>query len=750
MKLFLKTTANFFILIACFQSSINIAFSQRCGTSEYIQNQIKENTDLQNKMFYYEQNTQKALKDINYQKSLNNGVYRIPVVVHLIGDDIINNYSVNNYAKILRQIQILNEDYRKISGSKGFGDGVDTQIEFCLATKSPDGTSTNGITKIYGTLPIWDVDAAQTQNNSNYTLKHLRHWPEDKYLNIYIAELAQLTNEDGSKSDLLGYSTFPSQLSSEADLDGVVISHKYFGETLSQTFGNGRTLTHEVGHWLNLNHTWGHFPNGADGDCYIDDGVDDTPICDGPFQSSSPYCNSFSSCTDENNIAGLTDRRQIENYMDYSEDLCVNMYTAGQAERMRYTLLSTRYGFAQPLDELNTAVCSIPDHCSNQVIDAGETGIDCGGTDCKPCGELNGGVIIDEGGYRDCFTKLSIDGFLINEKTDGIVEICPNDEIILGPNATNTSRYSPNCIGHARILDYIHKRKGGLCKNLIEAEPYADNCDYHLIANYCECSFYTIFISITEVDNNLSPIGPEYSEWKNISPYDRMAPIYDDFPLLKYLPQGIVLYPNKYYKIKLANTYNYGNWDEGTRYVHMYDDNTSINGVIISNNVYGKDIAISNSTVTQPIEMVASNSIRLLPNTNLKSGHYHIAPVNCNDINKSLNAPNLEARENSYHGYSNGVDSKIDDSSIPSNQLTNQEEDILIYPNPTDGNITIDLKQLTANSKLTLTNNLGVELFTKTIKEPITSLNLSEFPVGLYFIKIQLGEQMIIKKVVKR
>ena len=128
------------------------------------------------------------------------------------------------------------------------------------------------------------------------------------HLNIWVAEIG---------GGILGYAQFPGGNSAT---DGVVISPQYVGTTgyVSAPFNKGRTATHEVGHYLNLRHIWG------DGRCRQDDFVTDTPSSDGPNYG----CPSFPTVN-----CKTTDMTM--NYMDYTDDACMYMFTDGQRNRMR-------------------------------------------------------------------------------------------------------------------------------------------------------------------------------------------------------------------------------------------------------------------------------------------------------------------------------------------------------------------------------------------------------------------------------
>ncbi|HSH67787.1 MAG TPA: M43 family zinc metalloprotease [Bacteroidia bacterium] len=362
----------------------------KCGTTEYEEFILSQNPELrvikEGNTSYINSYLQSA--SFAKQRSINN-VISIPVIVHLIGNNVIAACGT----KVQEQINILNNDYRKMIGTNGNGNGVDTKIQFCLATNAPNGTLTNGIDNVMGTYPaIWQKDAPDVNNNSDATLKNLSHWPPEKYLNLYVVEGIQAHNSAGQLIDLYGYATFPWELGALPFRDGVVIDKSAFGLTTGYA-DLGRTATHEIGHWLGLFHT---FQGGcANTDCKQEgDYCCDTP----PVAMSNFTCNtSLNSCHTDN--PDLPD--QVQNYMDYSPDACMNMFTQNQGDRMYAVLNSTRYYplFSSCIAHCNNKIkdanetgvdCGGPDclpcnHCTNKIQDAGEFGIDCGGPDCPPC-----------------------------------------------------------------------------------------------------------------------------------------------------------------------------------------------------------------------------------------------------------------------------------------------------------------------------------------------------------------------------
>lgn len=273
-----------------------------------------------------------------YQSKANNkrlvdGVTILPVVVHVIhnGDAVGSSENISD-ARVHSQITVLNQDYRKKEGTPGFNTnpvGVDTKIEFELADKKPDGTATNGINRvnfgISGFLTYSQIDQMKVQTI----------WDPTKYINIWVVNFDD-NFDDGE--GIYGYAQFPSEStlsglnSNEGDAitDGVVIDWKAFGSrnivsgTYYTNVDKGRTTTHELGHYLGLLHTFND--NEV---CSDNDFCNDTPI----QRTSSTLCDlNKDSCP---NLAG---KDMVQNYMDYTHDMCMNIFTQDQFSRMDVVL----------------------------------------------------------------------------------------------------------------------------------------------------------------------------------------------------------------------------------------------------------------------------------------------------------------------------------------------------------------------------------------------------------------------------
>lgn len=273
----------------------------------------------------------KKYKNSESYRSENGGIITIPVVVHVIhnGDAYGSNENISD-EQVESQITVLNQDFRRLAGTPGFGIGVDTQIQFTLAKADPNGNPTNGIDRINLCRTDWNAGTSNaTLTLVNTEIKPQTIWNPDDYLNMWSVNFGSL--------DLLGYAQFPSSSGlgglnasgGAANTDGVVSNYGTFGSRTIYPSGNyvgtqydkGRTMTHEVGHWVGLRHLWG------DGDCTVDDFCADTPNCSGDYYAGA----ATGGCIAPTQCSGT---RQIQNYMDYSDDSCMSIYTQNQKDRM--------------------------------------------------------------------------------------------------------------------------------------------------------------------------------------------------------------------------------------------------------------------------------------------------------------------------------------------------------------------------------------------------------------------------------
>ena len=333
-------------LVFCFFNTINSQVQRKVDMQntrdgeniEYCFTHKKMQALLQNQDFL----TQFNLDEIAFDKAMKKGssskgtVFRIPVVFHVLHNQGIENISDE---QIINAVAILNRDYRKQNADTAtvhpdfLGLPFDSEIEFVLATKAPDGTCFKGITRTETILTFQGEDGdAQAQAVRDGNDVYIGDWPGNQYLNFFIADYI---------CGAAGYTRYPSQWSADDMTNGIWVLHTYVGSIGTGYVGSSRALTHEVGHWLNLEHTWG--PNndpGTASSCGTDDGVTDTPNCIGV---TACLLNS-NTCNSDNAYWGFDIRDNVENYMDYS--YCSKMFTSGQVARMRTAAQQTNTGRA--------------------------------------------------------------------------------------------------------------------------------------------------------------------------------------------------------------------------------------------------------------------------------------------------------------------------------------------------------------------------------------------------------------------
>jgi pregnancy-associated plasma protein-A len=302
------------------------------------------------------------------ETDLKSGLTTIPVVVHVIYKTQSQNISDK---QIKSQIDVLNKDYHKLNSDAGKVPNefkslaADAKIQFQLAVRDPNCKATTGITRTKTSKDVFVYDGNNRTNKTGTPIKFSSEggedaWPSSKYLNIWVGSIKK---KSGS-GDLLGYSTFPGD---PANVDGVVIHYKYFGNTgtVTSPFDKGRTVTHEVGHWMNLFHT---FQDGCKGTTASNCSTAGDLVCDTPPVKSPNYqCpGTVNSCTESPDKNDLT-----MNFMDYTDDACMYMFTNGQTDRIHATL----YG---PRKDLLASDALIPPSASAADLFAQDTPEDVG------------------------------------------------------------------------------------------------------------------------------------------------------------------------------------------------------------------------------------------------------------------------------------------------------------------------------------------------------------------------------------
>jgi hypothetical protein len=320
----MKKSLIIFLLFAFYSITIWAQQHEKCATMHVLQKHIEQDPFIAIRIQNLESEVANWIA-ANKNQMNNRSVVTIPTVVHVVYKNSAQNIPTS---QIESQIQVLNEDYRKTNANFNTTRPIfdtlaaDVEIQFCLAALDPQGNPTTGITRTQAPSnatfnPIFGFDNVKSSNTGG-----VDPWPTDKYLNIWVCDMSIL-----NQVFVLGYAQFPGD---NPLTDGVVLQYQHVGRTndpQAAPANLGRTATHEVGHWLGLRHIWG------DGPCDSTDYVADTPNASAASQSDC--VKTKNTCSNEDPFWGTIDPPDmVENFMDYSSDACMTMFTKGQKARM--------------------------------------------------------------------------------------------------------------------------------------------------------------------------------------------------------------------------------------------------------------------------------------------------------------------------------------------------------------------------------------------------------------------------------
>lgn len=330
IRILLKQTSTFIpyfkfcalLLVLVIGSTLSVSAQRNCGTPLAIKQAIQRNPALLKKYQRILRLSAPSIQDKSNARGMPIAV--IPVVVHVV----LPNPNVVTNAQVFSQIQVLNEDYGLLNADTTDIPNIwqplagDMKIKFCLAQRRPDGAPANGIDR---------VSTSQQSFGINFAAAAVKHaatggadaWNTDDYLNIWVCNLA---------GDNLGVGTPPGIY--PKDEQGVVIQYNAFGTTgnLLPAFDKGRSCTHEIGHFFNLMHLWGN----GDGSCSPGDYVGDTPPQSEPVYGTETFPYLQDPCS--SNFPGI----MIDNFMGYTDDAIMDMFTKGQVARAQTALFNLR------------------------------------------------------------------------------------------------------------------------------------------------------------------------------------------------------------------------------------------------------------------------------------------------------------------------------------------------------------------------------------------------------------------------
>ncbi len=340
MKRILSTAFALCLMASLFAQT----YTKRCGSYDVI-----KSFDQQHPGYEQQVNTcfEKALqlaKSNRDNRSADDTIYRIRVVFHVVYTAPEENIPDS---VIQSQIEVLNEDYRRTTADTVKTRDVfkpvagDTHIEFVLATTDPDGNPTNGITRTQGAPTGFLGFEPFTDNVKTAATGGKDCWPTDRYLNVWVCNIMNGLGVLGYAFPPVNAPNWDAGSSTDSAHQGVVLHYPCVGRNftapIDPTVAGGRSAVHEIGHYLGLRHIWGDTTgcNKFDGD-----GIDDTPKASDAHQQTCDTTDN--SCVD----APVDVPDMIENYMDYSDDRCLNMFTHHQIDVMHAMLQTSRAGIA--------------------------------------------------------------------------------------------------------------------------------------------------------------------------------------------------------------------------------------------------------------------------------------------------------------------------------------------------------------------------------------------------------------------
>mgnify|MGYP005843428949 CR=1 FL=1 len=709
--------------------------------------------------------------------------YVIPVVFHIIhGGQPVGTYPNLAQGQVNSQVTVLNQDFAgtglnvgnypsnafvnyaaSLPAANKDGQGrvkiANTNIQFCLATKDPSGNilAEPGIDRINYVSKGWSDPASFTNRNNfmsyiNGTVKPNSIWDPTRYFNVWVSDVS-------SSVGILGYATFPAGTSlpglsgtGTATTDGVWIWAKacgsssiYPGGTYASPYDKGRTLTHETGHYLGLRHTWG------DGSCATD-------YCnDVPPQSAANYnCRTYpynaGSCT-----GNSPDGEMFMNFMDYSPDACMYMFTVDQTTRMQTAMTSGTY--RSQLTASSATLCASPSPAANACFTMPSTG--CTGTPVP---------------LSNCSTGSPTPTYTWTANPNTGVTFNPN-QTATNPTLTfaNTGTYTITLTANngtvsttSQVISISSCITQTVCNDTITNVRNTDTLTVYLTgAPTSTCPGY--------VSGNNCYGDLEKAEWFAASTYSHVSPA-------QFITSVIVLF----YKNGTTGT---GGSAAGTVNMKIYSGNTTTGpsavvatstanlgtitaGATYSNVTYcgNPNLAFSSpiilpykynfATPVGPLSSLTPGGFFasvILPTTSGDTAVIFNNTIRSNPTNTMWEKWDTGTwyaydNSNSWNISLNGAILPVLTCSTDKQEFNNLYNNILIVPNPSNGlfNIitTFNEKQ---NIKFEILNALGQILnegeFQNVMNNYLT-INLSNYEDGIYFLKISNGSEKIVKRLV--
>lgn len=604
---------------------------------------------------------------------------------------------------------------------------ADANVEFRLATKDPLGNCTDGVVRVF---------TSKTNGANDGTgFKRESYWNSFSYLNIWSVANIDMSTDGGNI--ILGYAQFP--ITGPQSTDGIAV----LSSNINTRGNGGRTATHEVGHWLGLRHIWGDAECGSDA-------VFDTPTAEGPnygvcgnnpafigqFGGSSTYYATpynLHGCDPSN-----PDGEMFSNYMDYSSDMCMNMFTRGQKARMDFTF----YG-----DETDPGA---------RAYLISQTNLEATGT-------------ADPYTVSDC---APISAFYFKQGTDFATQkmICAGEEVDFKETAYN-----------GEVTDYAWAFDGGNPSASTNANP--NNILYDNAGTYD----VTLKVSNNQGNNShtatdmiiVSSTTAQYqSSWGYVDSFWEEQDFLEDYVVFNE--------DDTQYKWEWYQNQNGGStgW-ESVRMFNYYSPASEVDEVISpSYDLSGLDhptlqfrysgASVNNEPNDQLRIMVSDDCGESwttrktmsgfdLTNSGLVTGSYRPNQNSTwTDVSVGLGAadskPNVRVKFRWVSG-SKSNNFYIDDLTIATSPLgmdeLERELDLSVAPNPTTSSTTVTMNLMDdATVEMEVMDVLGRDA-RKVLSRDLSNgthkfdIDLSSYADGVYYLRIFVDNNMVVKKIVK-
>jgi PKD repeat protein len=683
----------------------------RCFTNEMEQLRRASNPSMETAEQFESWISQKIKEQAN-NPSTQKATRNIPVVVHVIhnGDALGSGENISN-AQVNSQITVLNADfsatntdYANVPAAFNSVKG-NMDIQFCLATIDPNGNPTTGINRVnYGTASFGQA--------ATETMKAATQWDPTKYFNIWVVRFG------GDLNGILGYAQFPSSSGlsglnangGAANTDGVVIGYNYFGTTgaVSSPFNKGRTVTHEVGHCFGLRHIWGDDGTacGGNGDF----------CADTPDQADENYnCPSFPSNASCSNGGDMS-----MNYMDYTDDACMYMFTVGQKARMDAVLANS----PRRASLLTSNVCGVASITAN--FTASSTTINEGQsvtfTDASASpATLNSWAWTFTGGSPASHNGQTPPAITYSAAGTYAVSLTVGDNAAGSDTETKTAYITVNAAG------------AGGC------DSTAAGWDWNT-----EQFFTGAYWDQDPASGCPSAVNSGYIMGNNCYNDNGWASKVTFSGVGKQITDLIYVFDQS--------------TGSGAGRLRVWDDNGTAgapNTVLFSQAITTGQFS---ANLQQLILVPVSPALPISGNFYIGNDH-NTTPANGDTLTMAIAAGTsgnqIWAKETggwidlSAYGvnYKGTVGVIICD--IPTGVLTHslQINEVQVRPNPTNGVITVIVPQEVTNFNVAVYNMLGEQIYSDVVNSNATKLNLDNQPNGVYFVKVTSNGEVTTKKV---